>query len=175
MPPSLADYFPNTTFSTGIKLPQVATLGFGYVVNSKIKLALDINYIGWKSYDSLIIDFADNTEKLEDIHSARLYHNSFIFRLGGQYKLNEKWTARLGTYYDMSPVQAGYLTPETPDADKLGITAGVSFNVTKKIHIDVSLLYIEGMKRTDTNKETDFGGTYKSKAVVPGFSLEYMF
>lgn len=175
VPPSLADYFPNTTFSTGIKLPQVATLGFGYVLNNKIKLALDVNYIGWKSYDSLIIDFADNTEKLEDIHSARLYHNSFIFRIGGQYKLNEKWTVRLGTYYDMSPVQAGYLTPETPDADKIGITAGASFNVTKKIHIDVSLLYIEGMKRTDTNKETDFGGTYKSKAVVPGFSLEYVF
>lgn len=175
VPSSLEKYFPGTTFSTGLNLPQVATLGFGYVVNSKIKLALDINYIGWKSYDSLIIDFADNTEKLEDIHSARMYRNSFIFRLGGQYKLNEKWTVRLGTYYDMSPVQAGYLTPETPDADKLGITAGVSFNVTKKIHIDASLLYIEGMKRTDTNKETEFGGTYKSKAVVPGFSLEYVF
>lgn len=175
VPSSLEKYFPGTTFSTGLNLPQVATLGFGYVVNSKIKLALDINYIGWKSYDSLIIDFADNTEKLEDIHSARMYRNSFIFRLGGQYKLNGKWTVRLGTYYDMSPVQAGYLTPETPDADKLGITAGVSFNVTKKIHIDASLLYIEGMKRTDTNKETEFGGTYKSKAVVPGFSLEYVF
>ncbi|OFY86434.1 MAG: hypothetical protein A3F72_11600 [Bacteroidetes bacterium RIFCSPLOWO2_12_FULL_35_15] len=175
VPSSLEKYFPGTTFSTGLNLPQVATLGFGYVANSKIKLALDINYIGWKSYDSLIIDFVDNTEKLEDIHSARMYRNSFIFRLGGQYKLNEKWTVRLGTYYDMSPVQAGYLTPETPDADKLGITAGVSFNVTKKIHIDASLLYIEGMKRTDTNKETEFGGTYKSKAVVPGFSLEYVF
>lgn len=175
VPSSVANYFPNTTFSTGINLPQVATLGFGYVMNSKIKLAVDINYIGWKSYDSLIIDFADNTEKLADIHSARMYHNSYIFRLGGQYKLNEKWTVRLGAYYDMSPVQAGYLTPETPDADKLGLTTGVSFNVTKKIHIDASLLYIEGMKRTDTNKETQFSGTYKSKAVVPGFSFEYVF
>ena len=175
VPSSVENYFPKTTFSTGIKLPQVATLGFGYVLNSKIKLALDINYIGWKSYDSLIIDFADNTDKLSDIHSPRMYHNSFIFRLGGQYKLNEKWTVRAGTYYDMSPVKAGYLTPETPDADKLGLTAGVSFNVTKKIHMDASLLYIEGMKRTDINKETNFGGTYKSKAVVPGFSLEYVF
>src|ERR1035437_6243651 len=116
VPSSLANYFPTTTFSTGLKLPQVATLGFGYVLNSKIKLALDINYIGWKSYDSLIIDFTDNTDKLADIHSARMYHNSFIFRLGGQYQLNEKWTVRLGTYYDMSPVKAGYMTPETPDA-----------------------------------------------------------
>jgi hypothetical protein len=43
------------------------------------------------------------------------------------------------------------------------------------IHVDASLLYIEGMKRTDTNLETDFGGTFKSKAVVPGVSLEWNF
>jgi long-chain fatty acid transport protein len=75
----------------------------------------------------------------------------------------------------MSPVKAGYLTPETPDANKLGVTAGATFNVTKLISVDASLLYIEGMKRTDTNLETGFGGTYKSKAVVPGISLQWMF
>ncbi len=175
VPSSVGQYFPSTTFSTGLNLPQVATLGVGYKVNSKMTLALDVNFVGWKSYDSLIIDFADNTDKLKDIHSAREYQNSYIFRLGGQYELNEKWTARLGAYYDMSPVKAGYLTPETPDADKLGITAGATFKVTKKIFVDVSFLYIEGMKRTDTNLETQFGGTYKSKADVPAFALSYMF
>jgi long-chain fatty acid transport protein len=172
---SLASYFPSTSFSTGLSLPQTISLGFGYVPTEKLKLALDINFVGWKSYDSLIIDFSDNTEKLEDLHSARLYQNSYIFRLGGQYQLKEKWTVRLGGYYDMSPVKSGYLTPETPDADKIGITAGASYRLTKKFHIDLSLLYIEGMKRSDTNLETQFSGTYKSKAVVPGFSLEYIF
>jgi len=81
----------------------------------------------------------------------------------------------LGAYFDQSPVKAGYLTPETPDENKIGITAGITLNLTKMIHIDGSLLYIEGMKRTDTNIETGFGGTYKSKAVVPGIGLEWMF
>ncbi len=175
VPASTAEFFPATTFSTQLRLPQVATLGFGYVLNNKIKLALDINYVGWKSYDSLIIDFAQNTDQLKDIHSARMYQNVFIFRIGGQYQLNNKWTVRLGTYYDMSPVKDGYFTPETPDENKIGITAGASYSVTKRIHLDVSMLYIEGMKRTDTNIETQFGGTFKSKAVVPGLSLEYVF
>ena len=175
VPSSVSNYFPTTTFSTGLSLPQVATLGVGYKFNSKLTMALDVNFIGWKSYDSLIIDFADNTDKLKDIHSAREYQNSYIFRLGAQYELNEKWSARLGAYYDMSPVKAGYLTPETPDADKIGITAGATFKVTKKIFVDASLLYIEGLKRTDTNLETQFGGTYKSKAVVPGIAISYIF
>ena len=150
-------------------------MGFGYLLNEKIKLAIDINYIGWKSYDSLIINFKQNTEKLADIHSARMYENVFIFRIGGQYQLTNKWTVRLGSYYDMTPVKAGYFTPETPDVNKIGITSGATFLVTKKVHLDLSLLFIEGIKRTDTNIETNFGGTYKSRALIPGFSLGYYF
>ena len=175
VPNSVSEFFPETTFSTQLRLPQVATLGIGYVLNSKLKLALDINFIGWKSYDSLIIDFKQNTDKLADIHSARMYENVFIFRIGGQYQLTDKWTVRLGSYYDMTPVKAGYLTPETPDVNKIGITSGASFRVTKKIHLDLSLLFIEGIKRTDTNIETQFSGTYKSRAVIPGFGLQYLF
>lgn len=175
VPNSVSEFFPETTFSTQLRLPQVATLGIGYVLNGKLKLALDINYIGWKSYDSLIIDFENNTEKLADIHSARMYENVFIFRIGGQYQLTDKWTVRLGSYYDMTPVKAGYLTPETPDVNKIGITSGATFRVTKKIHLDLSLLFIEGIKRTDTNIETQFSGTYKSRAVIPGFGLQYLF
>ena len=175
VPASLIQYFPQTTFSTQLALPQVVTLGLGYVVNSKIKLALDINYIGWKSYDSLIIDFAKNTDKLADIHSPRMYKNVFIFRVGGEYKLNKKWTVRLGTYFDMTPVPSGYLTPDTPDENKIGITSGASYRVTKRIHIDTSVIYIEGLKRTDTDNEGNFGGTYKERAIIPGVSLEYCF
>ena len=175
VPASVQEYFPETTFSTGITLPQTITLGFGYKANSKLKLAVDVNYVGWKSYDSLIIDFDTNTDKLKDIHSARVYKNSTIFRVGAQYQLNEKVTVRAGTYYDMSPVKSGYLTPETPDADKIGITAGATIQIKKRLNFDISLLYIEGMKRTDTNIETQFSGTYKTRAFVPGFSLGYLF
>lgn len=175
VPNSVSEFFPQTTFSTQLRLPKTISLGIGYVLNAKVKLAVDVNYIGWSSYDSLIIDFAENTTKLADIHSARMYGNVFIFRIGGQYQLTDKWTVRLGTYYDMTPVKAGYLTPETPDVNKIGITSGASFRVTKRVNLDLSFLFIEGLKRTDTNIETDFGGTYKSRAFIPGFSLEYLF
>jgi len=175
VPSSLANYFPTTTFSTQLRLPSTTTIGFGYAVNKNLKLALDVNYVGWKSYDSLIIHFADTTAQLKDIHSARVYQNVFIFRVGAQYQLSQKWIVRLGAYYDMTPVKAGYLTPETPDANKIGITAGASFVIAKHFKLDASIMYIEGMKRTDTNLETNFTGTYKTKAIVPGVSLCYNF
>jgi hypothetical protein len=36
-------------------------------------------------------------------------------------------------------------------------------------------VYIEGKKRSDTNLETQFGGTYKTKAIVPGLGVELIF
>jgi long-chain fatty acid transport protein len=175
VPASLAEHFPQNEFSTQIDLPQNISFGAGYAASQKLKLALDIQYVGWSSYDTLRIDFTNNTDKLEDIHSPRMYENSFIFRAGGQYSINDNVNVRLGAYYDMTPVQAGYLTPESPDADRISITTGASFLILERFSIDASLLYIEGMKRTDTNLETQFSGTYKNKTVVGGLGFELMF
>jgi long-chain fatty acid transport protein len=175
VPGYLEQYFPDTKFSASINLPSVLSVGLGYKLSKKISLAADINFIGWSSYDSLRIDFETNTEKLEDISSARDYKDVFIYRLGAEYFLNNKITLRAGAYYDTSPVPDGYLTPETPDSDRIGLTAGASFNFKNNLHVDVSLLYNQTQKRTDTNLETGFSGTYQTKTVVPGIGFSYMF
>jgi len=174
VPSSLAEYFPSTTFTTAIKLPQVMNVGVGFSTGAW-KIAADVNFVGWSSYDSLRIDFADNTDKLKDIASAREYKNSWIARIGMQYQVNGRLFVRAGFYYDKSPVQDGYLTPETPDADRIGITGGATLVLGKNLSIDLSLLFVEGMKRTDTNLETQFSGTYKSRLFAPGFGFNYQF
>lgn len=174
VPSSLAEYFPSTTFTTAIKLPQVINAGVGYSTG-KWKIAADFNFVGWHSYDSLRIDFADNTDKLKDIASAREYKDSWIARVGVQFQANGRFALRAGCYFDKSPVSDGYLTPETPDADRIGITTGATITIGKNLAIDLSLLFVEGMKRTDTNIETQFSGTYKSRLVAPGFGVTYQF
>jgi long-chain fatty acid transport protein len=174
VPSSLAEYFPTTTFTTALKLPQVFSAGVGFSTG-KWKIAADANIVGWSSYDSLRIDFADNTDKLEDIASARMYKNSWIARIGFQYQPNGRIFLRAGCYFDKSPVPDGYLTPETPDADRIGVTAGATVVIGKNLSLDASFLFVEGMKRTDTNIETQFSGTYKSRLVAPGFGFNYQF
>jgi long-chain fatty acid transport protein len=172
---TVSQYFQDSTFNTQLNLPYMASIGFGYQLNQKMKIALDINYVGWKSYDSLNIDFAKNSDKLADVASPRLYKNTFIFRTGLQYQISEIFCIRAGAYYDQSPVKDGYLTPETPDSDKIGVSTGLSIAFKKWLHIDASLLYVEGLKRTDTNIETQFEATYKTKAVIPGINVGIKF
>lgn len=175
VPSSLSEYFPTTSFSTAIGLPSVMNFGISYTVAEKHLFAFDINYVGWSSYDTLAFDFAENTEKLDDINSPRMYNDAMIFRLGYQMTQSEKLQLRAGVYYDLTPVDDPYITPETPDTDKLGVTAGASYAPSSNFVIDISFLWAEGQIRTATNQETQFGGTWKSRAFIPGIGLQYIF
>ncbi len=175
VPSSLQDSFPDNSFHSALTLPFDASFGIGYKLNSDFSFAADVNYIGWRSYDSLKIDFDQTNSFVKNTHSPKKFENSFIFRIGMQYHPVKNITVRLGAYYDLSPVQPGYVSPDLPDADKIGITSGLTFTVGDHIRVDLSFLYIDAKERTDTSLETGFGGTYKTNAIVPGIGLELLF
>ncbi len=174
LPASVKSNFPDGKFKATLPLPQVLTLGFAYTPIEKLTLALDVNYVGWKAYDTLSFDYANNTSSLIDTKSARMYKNTFAFRLGGQYKVTEGLAVRLGVAYGISPVQNGYVTPETPDANRVIYTAGIGYTIKKKFGINASF-YFSQLKREDTNLETGLSGTYKTNVCIPGVSLFYKF
>lgn len=174
VPPALAEYFPDGTFSTRLGLPSTISAGAGYSMGPW-KFALDVNRTGWSSYDSLRIDFAENTDKLEDVHSARLYKDVYTIRGGAEYTCKENWQFRGGVYYDQTPVQDGYLTPETPDMNRIGLTAGISYAPLPLLTIHATGLYSQGRPRTDTNIETGFSGKFSTKAVAAGIGLGVKF
>jgi long-chain fatty acid transport protein len=176
VPPSLQTGFPTgNTFDAELPLPQVVSLGVGLFPGEKLTLSAQVDYTGWSAYDSLIFDYAQNTPVLADTRSARRFENAFIFRLGGQLAPTDALALRAGAYYALTPVRAGYLTPESPDADRIGLSVGLGYQFGENFVVDASLLYLQTARRTDTNLETRLGGTYQTKALIPGLSLTYLF
>jgi long-chain fatty acid transport protein len=173
VPSALADSFPSGKFKSKLPLPSVTTLGLGFKATEKLNFALDINYVGWKAYDTLSFNYEKNTSLLIDTKSARMYKNTFAFRFGGQYQIDSHFAARLGLAYGITPVQNGYVTPETPDANRVNYTAGIGYQ-TKHLRIDASFLFTH-LKRTDTNTETNLSGTFKTNVIAPGISVGYKF
>ena len=174
VPSSLASNFPDGKFTSSLPLPSVTSLGFAYKINTKTTIALDINYTGWKAYDTLGFDYENNTASLIDTKSARNYKNTFAFRIGGDYKITTELTARLGFAYALTPAPDGYVTPETPDANRINYTAGLGYNFKKHVAINASFLFTT-FKREGTNIETNLSGTYKTNVVIPGLSIIYKF
>lgn len=175
VPTSLKANFPDGNFTASLPLPQIASLGLAYKVNEKLDLAFDVNYTVWSAYDTLKFDYETNTVSLADTKSARMYENTFGFRLGAQYKVTDKLAARLGIAYAMTPVQDGYVTPETPDANRISYTAGLGYHVSKSFGVNASFQFISYQRDRNRNLETDLDGTYKTIACIPGISLFYNF
>jgi long-chain fatty acid transport protein len=174
VPASMETAFPSGKFSSSLPLPKTITLGFGYNASKKLQLAFDATMVGWKSFDTLAFDYAQNTPYLADTKSAREYKNTFSYRLGAQYTINDKIAARAGIKYLETPVQDGYVTPEVPDASHINYSLGLGYKLSSRLTVDMSFT-IQSMKRSDTNNETQMSGSYKTNIYMPGISLNYNF
>lgn len=176
VPSALGEFFPaENKFSTTLNLPGSVNFGAAYDVSEKLKIAVELNYVMWSAYDSLIFDFKTNTDRLEDSRNPREYSNTLTYRIGAQYELSDKLMPRVGFYYDPSPIGDEYFAPETPNCNNLGFTAGLSWLPIEKLSVDLSFLYIHGLERTTEYKPANFGGSYKTNAFVPGIGLSYQF
>ncbi|MBS7566269.1 outer membrane protein transport protein [Mucilaginibacter sp. Bleaf8] len=174
VPSALQSSFPQpNTFRAGIPLPSTTSLGLGFYPSKQWTLALDANLVAWHVYKSLDFDYAQNTPTLQDTHSPRLYRDGFSLRGGAEYKPVTKWAIRGGGGYSSTAAQDGYVTPEVPDANRYYLTAGLGYKVANRLDLDLSFEYEHLFKRTQTNIEANFAGTYKSNVYIPGVSLTY--
>ena len=163
---------PAGAITANLTTPFNLTFGAAYDVMPELKLSLDFQYVGWKSYDTLAIEFAN----VPRVASPRLYDNSYIVRLGGEYKLTNTLSIEAGIYYDNNPVKPQYLNPSLPDANRLCPSIGLNYQVTPHLTAAASYLFIRSTELTVTNSlegNPPFNGTYNSYANIGSISLSY--
>ncbi|MCC9167317.1 OmpP1/FadL family transporter [Pontibacter harenae] len=177
VPASVGSRFPaGTEFNASLPLPATLTFGVGFMPTEALTIAVDISHVGWSAYERLRFEYSQSVNGSSFTENARNYEEAFIFRIGGEYKVSDALALRAGAYYDQSPVQTGYLTPETPDADARGLSAGIGYSLSENISIDASFLYINKKERTDaSNLSSGIAGTYKSIAYIPGLAVNFKF
>lgn len=189
VPGSLAEFFPEgNTFNAELPLPSVIAIGLSYQLNENFEIGAQFDWVGWSAYKSLDFDFAKNTPRLEDTSSPRNYKDSWVFHLGGEYRFESNVQVRAGAYYDKTPVKDGYMTAETPDNNRIGLTAGIGYGFGD-LQLDLSFLYIHSSKREQTEQQAIAAdtydpstgsrdvllGTYRLNALIPGISIAYKF
>lgn len=170
----------NTKFNADLPLPAELTAGLSYQVTDKFLLAFDINRAMWSAYKALVVEFANGAPTSVN---PRNYKDATTYRVGAQYKANEKFTFRAGWYHDESPVQDGYFAPETPRNSSMGYTGGLTYQIGKKFGVDVSFLYLHFDEVNNSydhytegaDNNVSFGGTYKSSVFSPGLGITYSF
>ena len=171
------------SFRAELPLPSNTTLGVSYRPTDRWELALDLQYVGWNAYDSLNVYFNEAELGIAPIKAEKDYKNSMTYRIGASYKTTDRLVLRAGVYYDQSPIRKKLYNPETPGMDKLGLSAGLTFEPYKGLQFDVAFLYIQGFsqhgkypyKNVVTGVDEMFEGKYKSTAFSPSIGISYRF
>ncbi|MBK7129454.1 MAG: outer membrane protein transport protein [Crocinitomicaceae bacterium] len=177
IPVSLQGTFPTSTAFTGeLKLPSVITTGISaqYKINDKNKLTLvyDFNYTGWSSYDTLAFDF-DNTDT-PDSKTTKAWKNTPTHRFGLEYALNDMFFFRLGGYYDITPIQDGFVSPELPDQTQFVPTFGFGMMIKDHVGFDIAWIHQDAERESDLT-DAGFTAKYHRVADVITFSATIKF
>jgi long-chain fatty acid transport protein len=177
VPQSLSGNFPDNKVETMLPLPANLDFGASYEFgkNKEWMVGLNLCYVFWNTYDSLVFDFETTTAAVGRTATPAMYESKLIPRIGVQYRMSDLLTLRAGGYYDQSPVPDDYLNPQTPSLDQIGLTCGFSLYPAKGLSIDASFLYITGSEREGTFSPDNFAGTYKNQVFIPGIGLTYNF
>ena len=165
--------------STSITLPDLIDLGISYQLSEKLRLNADIDYTMWSTYDRLVIQ---STVPLFDATVEKQWKDVWCLRLGAQYTLSEQWKLRGGLLYDKNPVPETWFETSVPDADRVGITAGIGFS-DKTFSVDAAYMYLRFLNRTINNSLVDdltpdplaLNGTYRSQAHILALTVGYRF
>lgn len=173
----------NGTVVAPFSFPHIIGVGAAFNLTDKLTVTADVHYVLWSAFEEIVVeaevpglpvtlDFPPIDESFED---------SFIFRGGLQYMLDERFALRAGFLYDQTPQPVTSMDPMLPDADRWAVTAGFGYN-TGKFAIDLAYQYEPFKDRTSPNRDIydtplgNFGeGTYSSTAHLFGVSFRFMF
>ena len=157
----------SSTFNTRISLPSTLAVGVADHITPKLLLTFDFSLSGWSSVDSLKLNVAaTGSAPARTVSTARRYEDALSFRVGTEYQVSPKLTVLGGFHYDETPVRDEYINPEFLDANRVGLSAGLSYQLSSRLALEGAYSFDYGQLRTARvaladEKVANVAGTYR--------------
>ena len=172
--------------------PHTLTFGAAWDVTDQLTLSLDGEWMNWSAapspYVHLSIQLSGPTlaalglDKAFDVSSADSlagFADTLSVRLGSEYRLSDRFAARLGFSYRPTPVpKQSALATNLLDGNTVGLAAGVGFNFPDPleifqhpIQIDVGLQAAFLLPREAIKDPTDLVPSYTYQARMYGGTI----
>ena len=117
--------------------PPMVSLGAQYQATARLRLAVQIDWIGWKrTFDALVVDLKrGNNSDLNGLTGTRNIHDEiplqwrdqWVGRIGAEYALSDSTALRIGYCYSPSPVPGETLTPLNAAIAEHTVGAGIGY------------------------------------------------
>jgi long-chain fatty acid transport protein len=133
----------NARFASGavlteVELPETFSVAASYE-RGRYEILADWTYTGWSSIQRFEVVRPDGSP----VSTVPLnFDDTWRVGLGLNYRLDDRRRLRLGTAYDVTPVQDEHRTPRLPDEDRVWAAAGLEWKIGAKAALDVGYAHL---------------------------------
>ena len=177
--------------SVYVKTPDTVYFTGTWEATQDLRLSGLVRWAKWSNFDRLDI-YSDGAAAMasglgkkpgkpvsESVHN---WDDTWLFSLGADYRLNNEWTIRGGIAYETGAIEPEYRTATIPDADRVWLTAGATYNYSKQMQFDFGFAYLRGVGNKDLHRHLEAAnmhdkvGEYDSiDAFILGAQVQYRF
>lgn len=171
--------------SASLSAPAWAMATAAWDVNDLLSLYATFRWTDWSSFEELKIDGGyANVPGIGTLPRGDTIKNhwqdTYLFSVGADLRFTNWWTFRAGIGYETSVIdEESYRTAIIPDADRLWLALGSSFQATKNMQIDVSAAWLHGVGERDLydaeDSDNKIGRFEDLDAYLFGIQLVYKF
>lgn len=175
-----------TSVRAAVKTPAILTISAARDIgNWTVKASAQLNF--WNTFKQISIDMPDAFATNSTIQVK--WRNSWLGALGADYRATCNWIVRGGVAYDQSPTINRTRDTRIPDAERVWLTFGATYQASRHWSIDGAYQHL--FMRDQNVKVTQASGTnaiatlplevnqvrahYKGSADIFGLAFRYSF
>lgn len=176
--PALQPLFGGSCYRTDVRttvdFPEIVTFGIAYRPTGKLTFGLEAERVGWSSFDTMDIDYADEVPLagFSDSSTDMDWEDSWLIKVGMDCKLNDILSLRGGYAYVETPVPEHTLNPGNPDSDQHNFSIGFGYKIRRVV---IDAFYMAGFYKDRKVDNDILSGKYESLVQYIGLSMGYRF
>ena len=141
--------------STELRFPASISLGMAIMPDEKLTISAQVDWANWSRMSTVVTKTSLWPDDVVIVNAR----DSWDFRLGGEYLLDQGWVARAGYGYMQQAFPTSTMTPVYPDGNghAFNVGAGKSWNHWK---LDLNYQYYFTKKTTTDENIFGYNGEY---------------
>ncbi len=165
---------------TRFRSPEMVSVGIRQRVTDSFTLAGTVEWTNWSRLDELVVNGPGNAYLVPTGTVLPFdWQDGWFFSLGGEYQWSPELSLRAGVAYEISPVTDDNRTTRLPDDDRVWLSAGLTWDVTRALAFDAGYSFIFSPGESSIDEVNLVGGSFtgdsRGHSHVVSLGLRYKF
>ena len=145
VPAAIAAVSTPGSVKTNINLPDMVSLGIRYRIAPRWTALATVEWSNWSKIGTVNVQQPSGASAIINSQAADLpfqFSDGWFYSVGAEYQWNEQLALRSGIGFEKSPVTDRVRMPLIADNDRLWLSAGASYQVSRQMSLDFAYTHI---------------------------------